>query len=94
MAVSNFFENSRRYSQLKVHHRCLSLTPEANLSPVSLTPVAKLPPVSTTPPVLMAKFATGGNCRWFTLIRVVHLDLKKIGSDPNFIFRGLGGVDF
>jgi hypothetical protein len=21
-AVSNFFENSRRYSQLKVHHRC------------------------------------------------------------------------
>jgi hypothetical protein len=21
-AISNFFENSRRYSQLKVHHRC------------------------------------------------------------------------
>ncbi len=31
--ISNFFENSRRYSQVKVHH-------VANLPPVSMTPVA------------------------------------------------------
>ncbi len=39
-----FFENSRRYSQLKVDHRLV-----ANLPPVSTTPAAKLLPVSTTP---------------------------------------------
>jgi hypothetical protein len=53
-AFSNFFENSRRYSQLKV------------LPLVSLTPVANLPPVSTTLAKLVPKFAagdvdTGGN---------------------------------
>ncbi len=59
--ISNFFENSRRYSQVKVHHRCqqhwwqilqpvplVLLTPVANLSPVSTIPVANLSPVSTT----------------------------------------------
>ncbi len=51
--VSNVFENSRRYSQVKVHHRyqrhrwqifpafsLALLIPVANLPPVSLTPVA------------------------------------------------------
>ncbi len=60
--VSNFFENSRRYSQLKVHHRyqrhrrqiwhrCQRHRRQI-LLPVSLVlliPVANLPPVSTTP---------------------------------------------
>ncbi len=31
--VSNFFENSRRYSLVKVHHRYLSTTPAANFVP-------------------------------------------------------------
>jgi hypothetical protein len=60
--VSNFFENSQRYSQVKVHHRyqrhrwqilppvsLVLLIPVANLPPVSTTPAANLPPVSTTP---------------------------------------------
>ncbi len=45
--VSNFFENSRRYSQVNV-----STTPEAFFPTVSLVlliPVANLPPVSTIP---------------------------------------------
>ncbi len=52
-AVSNFFENSRRYSQLKVDHRYQRQA--AKLPPVSTTPAANLPPVSTTP---AANFAT------------------------------------
>jgi hypothetical protein len=53
LAVSNFFENSRRYSQVKVHHRyqrhrwqifppvlLVLLTPVSNLSPVSTIPAA------------------------------------------------------
>ncbi len=60
--VSNFFENSRRYSQVNVHHRyqrhrwqifppfsLALLITAANLPPVSTIPVANLPPVSTTP---------------------------------------------
>ncbi len=61
-AVSKFFENSRRYSQLKVDHRyqrhqwqilppvsLVLLIQVANLPPVSTIPTANLPPVSTTP---------------------------------------------
>ncbi len=60
--VLNFFENSRRYSLVKVHHRyqrhrwqifppfsLALLIPAANLPPVSTIPAANLPPVSTTP---------------------------------------------
>ncbi len=58
--ISNFFENSRRYSQVKVHHRCRwyrrqifhryqrhqrQILPPVPL--VLLTPVANLLPVST-----------------------------------------------
>ncbi len=43
--VTNFFENSQRYSQVKVHHRYQRHRWQA----------AKLPPVSTTP---AANFAT------------------------------------
>ncbi len=59
--VSNFLENSRRYSQVKVHHQyqrhrwqilplvsLVLLIPVANLPPVSTIPAANLPPVSTT----------------------------------------------
>ena len=62
--VLNFFENSRRYSQVKVHHRCqrhrwqicLGVNDTGGkLPPVSTTPAANLPPVSTTP---AANFAT------------------------------------
>ena len=56
--ISNFFENSRRYSQVKVHHRCqqhrLQILPPVPL--VLLTPVANLPPVSTIP----ARFFASG----------------------------------
>ncbi len=60
--VSNFFENSRRCSQVKVHHRCQrhrrqichrhqqhrqQILPPVPL--VLLTPAANLPPLSTTP---------------------------------------------
>jgi hypothetical protein len=57
-AVSNFFENSRRYSQLKVDHRCQQYQQQicrrvnytgGKLPPVSATTAANLPPVSTTP---------------------------------------------
>ncbi len=60
--VSSFFENSRRYSQLKADHRyqrhrrqilppvsLVLLIPVANLPPVSTIPAANLPSVSTTP---------------------------------------------
>ncbi len=49
--VSNFFENSRRYSQVKVHHQYQQHRWQI-LPPVSLMlliPVAILPPVSTIP---------------------------------------------
>ncbi len=46
--ISNFFENSRRYSQVKVHHRCQrhrrQILPPVPL--VLLIPVANLPPVA------------------------------------------------
>ncbi len=55
----SFFENLRRYSRVKVHHRyqrqiftpflLALLIPVANLPPVSTIPAANLPPVSTTP---------------------------------------------
>ncbi len=55
--ISNFFKNSRKYSQVKVHQRyqlvstksVASVIPVANLPLVSALPAANLPPVSTTP---------------------------------------------
>jgi hypothetical protein len=56
--ISNFLEHSRRYSQVKVHHRCQrhrwQIAAGINdaggkLPPVSTTPLANLPPVSLTP---------------------------------------------
>ncbi len=60
--ISNFFENSRRYSHVKVHHwyqrhrrqilppvPLVLLTPVANLPTVSTIPAENLPPVSMTP---------------------------------------------
>ncbi len=57
-----FPKNSRKYSQVKVHHQyqrhrwqilppvpLVLLIPGANLPPVSMIPVANLPPVSTIP---------------------------------------------
>jgi hypothetical protein len=62
MAVSNFFENLQRYSQLNVDHRYqrhrqqilppvsqVLLIPVANLPPVSTILAANLLPMSTTP---------------------------------------------
>jgi hypothetical protein len=70
--ISNFFENSWRYSHVKVHHRSHSTPPAANfatvtaLPPVSMILAASLPPfalstipLSTTPAVTVAKFAAG-----------------------------------
>jgi hypothetical protein len=59
--VSNFFENSRRYSQVKVHHR-YQRHRRQTLPPVSLVlliPVANLPPVSTTPVTICRR------CHWY-----------------------------
>jgi hypothetical protein len=67
--ISNFFENSRRYSQVKVHHRYQGhqrqILPPVLL--VLLIPVANLPPVSTIPkanlsPVSMTLLAI---CHWY-----------------------------
>ncbi len=55
--ISNFFENSRRYSQVNVHHRVYDIG--GKLLPVSTTSAANLPPVSTT---LAANFATSSPC--------------------------------
>jgi hypothetical protein len=54
--VSNIFKNSRRYSQVKVHHRYQRHPWQ--MPPVSLTPVANLPPVSL---VLLIPVANNGN---------------------------------
>jgi hypothetical protein len=51
--IPNFFKNSRRYSQVKVHHR-ISTTPVANLPPVSMTPAVNLPPVLLLSLILVA----------------------------------------
>ncbi len=62
--VSNFFENSQRYSQVKVHHRrqichrCQrhrrQILPPVLL--VLLIPAANLPPVSTTPVAICHRY--------------------------------------
>ena len=67
-AVSNFFKNLRRYSQLNVDHRyqrhrqqilppvsLVLLIPVTNLPPATTIPAANLLPVSTTPVA---------NCHW------------------------------
>ncbi len=85
--VSNFFENSRRYSQIKVHHR----------PPVSTTPVANLPPVSTAP---VANFATsfasvvdtGG--KFATVSTIPAANLPPVSMTPVAIchrFQNTGG---
>jgi hypothetical protein len=54
--VSNFFENSRRYSQAKVHHRCQRHRWQIASSSLCVVDTGvndgggKLPPVSMTPP--------------------------------------------
>ncbi len=93
-AVSNFFENSRRYSQLKVHHRCRwhrwQMEKIFNLHYFFWTPLGSrvsrrlsLIPAAILPPV--------------SLIPVVHLDLRisprifeNIRNGPNGIIRGWG----
>jgi len=65
--VLNFFENLRRYSQAKVHHRYqrhrwqIATTPAANLPPVSATPVANFATIFPCVVVTGGKFATGVN---------------------------------
>ncbi len=79
-SIRNFFENLRRYLQVKVHHR-YQRHRGANLPPVSTTPAAKLPLVSTAPaanfpPIsttMAANFSTSfashqyqrQNCHWY-----------------------------
>ncbi len=75
--ISNFFENSRIYSQVKVHHRCQrhrrqichrcqqhrwQILPPVLL--VLLTPEANLPPVSTIPAANLPPVSTApvANC--------------------------------
>ncbi len=62
-AVSNFFENSRRYSQLKdrfeFFRKFAEIFASQGVPPVSTTKVANLPPVSITQGKMVAKFATG-----------------------------------
>ncbi len=94
--VSNFFENSRRYSQLKVHQinsKVSAVKCSHYLPPVSLTAVANLPPVLTTLALLVE------NLPPVSLIPVVHLELhisskifENFLNDPNAILRGLGDL--
>ena len=73
-AVSNFFENSRRYSRMNFYHRCqrhqglilvtdfqwspVSLITEINLSPVTTTPAINLSPVTMTPAINLLPVTT------------------------------------
>ncbi len=82
-AVSNFFENSWRYSQLKVDHRYQRRRRQF-LPPVSLVlliPVTNLPPVSLTPVV---NFELGISPRIF----------EKVRNGPNGILWGWGETDW
>jgi hypothetical protein len=55
-AVSNFFKNSRRYSQGALP---VSTTPAANLPPVSMTPAANFATIFASVVDTGGKFATG-----------------------------------
>ncbi len=81
-AVSNFFENSRRYSQLKVCYRYQQHKQNwrQNLSPVSLTPVTNLPRVSLIPVVHL-------------YMRISPRIFEKIRNGPNGILWGWGETD-
>ncbi len=71
------FENSQRYSHLKVHQRMVSLRPVANGKNLQAKSFSIF--FYTFSPV--------------SLIPVVHLDLRifeQIRNSPNAIFRGLG----
>ncbi len=102
--VSNFFENLRRYSQVKVHHRYQRHTTlAANLPPVSLTPVANLPPVSTTQAKLVAKFsagvfdtsgkfAAGVGCRWYRWCTLTCEYLREFSKKFEMVLMGYSGA--
>ncbi len=78
--ISNFFENSRRYSQVKVHHRyqrhrqhrqqilslvlLVLLIPVANLPPVWTIPAANLLQVSTTPVAIWHRYQRNWQQIW------------------------------
>ncbi len=74
--VSNFFENSRRYSQVKVHHpyqrhwRQIVNDTGGKLPPVSTTPATNLPPVVHLE------------------LRISPRIFEKIRNGPNSILRG------
>ena len=92
-AVSNFFKNSRRYSQLMVCHQCQRHNGNwwQYLPPVSLIPEANLPPVSLIPVAICHRCQQH---RWCTLTcEYLREVLKKIRKDPNVIFWGLGEDD-
>ncbi len=71
-SASNFFKNSRRYLQVKVHHwyqchRCQWHWPQIFplVSLVLLIPVANLPPVSTIPAANNGNnYQTADNFKW------------------------------
>ncbi len=90
--VSNFFENSRRYSQVKVQlhryqrHRRQILPP---VLLVLLIPVANLPPVSTIPAANLREGQRRQICHQCQSPRF----LEKIWNGPNCILRGLGETD-
>ncbi len=71
-SIPPFFENSRRYSQVKVHHRYQrhrrQIFPPVSL--VLLIPVANLPPVSTMPVANCRQYQLH---RWQTMRTVIKL---------------------
>jgi hypothetical protein len=91
---SNFFENSQRYSRVKVHHQyqrhhrqilpqvsLVLLILVANLPPVSMVPAANLPPVSLT---INNKNKITLNCTVHA--QLLHSYLYSKGRDLTFFY--------
>jgi hypothetical protein len=94
MNVSNFFENSRRYSQVKVHHR--STTPVANLPPVANFNTNLAPVVDTGVIDIGGKFAAGINDTFMIgdfWLRISPRIFENFRNGPIGILRGLGETD-
>jgi hypothetical protein len=102
--ISNFFENSRRYSQVKVHHRYQRHpTPAANLPLVSKTPAENFATSFACVVDTGGKFATGVNdtggkfaasvvCRWYRWCTLTCEYLRKFSKKFETVLMGYSGL--
>ncbi len=79
MAVSKFFENSWRYSQLKVHHRCR----RQNLPLVLSIPVANFP--------LVLCCGAPCRCRWYWWCTLTWEYLREFSKKFETVLKGYSG---